>query len=388
MEAVSSGSLSSSKASLSASFGPAGGSFSQKKRISLCNVKHSGIKGGVSLAKFHSDRSMYSDMESDSSSSIVNDILVGNNNKSFLGSAATTPRAKRVKNDLACGSPFGSLDYDIDDDNGGFLPSPLAVKNKLATAKIQVIRKLFSKINGFGETTTSSKFEEIIRSTFTLEISMEKATSLAKKEGITVNINLKKQGICSDWAIIIKKIPMDTPKRMIVAALSEFGQAVVEFAKLSQVDLLAAKWSFLIGKDSVQVAKAVGNCETWTSRDQFRALLFTLPVGTTAHDLGNLLEGAGEKMCSNEMLESAFCTVPILGGVKLSWVRLGLVWCDKCGKLGHLVLECDAEIASTPKPPKSFIKRVILDENCLQLAKLYAKKSVPIFRPTAFGSKL
>ncbi|KAG9287412.1 hypothetical protein G9A89_023784 [Geosiphon pyriformis] len=398
MKTASNGGLSSLKAPLGAFFGPAGGFFSQKKRVFLRNVKYSGIKGSVSLAKSYFDEGMYSDMESNSSSSIVNDILVGSSDKSFFGSAATTPKAKRVKNDLVCSFPLGSLNYDIDDNDGGFFPPPLgislerkwlnpkivktqvevavknffaldinlsAMKSKSAMAKTQVIRKLFSKINGFGGATTSSKFEGIIRSIFTSEISIEKAVLLAREIRITINTNLKKQGICSDQAIVIKEILMDTSKKMIIAAFSEFGQVktVIEFAESSQADLLAAKWSFLIRKNSVRMAKA------------FRTLLFTLPVGTIAHDLENVLEKADGKTCVinwslksgnrthcavvgfkfDKMLESAFCMVPIFGGVKLSWARLGLVWCNRCGKLGHSVLECDAEIASTPKPSKLFI---------------------------------
>ncbi|KAG9296810.1 hypothetical protein G9A89_002207 [Geosiphon pyriformis] len=230
MEAVFSGSSSDLKAFLNASSGPAGGSFSQKKRVSLCNVKHSDIKSGVSLAKSHSDGGMYFDIESDSSSSIVDDILVSSN-KSFFSSVAITSKAKRVKNDLVCGSPLGSLDYNMDDNDGGFFPPPLgiflekkwldpkivktqvkvamknffalninlsAVEGKLAMAKTQVIRKLFLKINGFGGATTLSKFKGIIRFTFTSEISMKKAALLARKEEITINTNLKKQRIHSD----------------------------------------------------------------------------------------------------------------------------------------------------------------------------------------------
>ncbi|KAG9284320.1 hypothetical protein G9A89_007475 [Geosiphon pyriformis] len=189
------GSSSSSKAPLNASFGPADGSFSQKKRVSLRNVKHSGVKSGVFLAKPYSDGGMYSDMESNSSNSIVDEVLVNSSNKSFLGSATITLKAKRVKNNLACGAPLGSLNYNMDDDDSGFLPPPLgiflerkwldskiiktqvkvavkkffalninlsAVEGKLATAKTQVIRKLFSKINGFGGATIPSKFEGII----------------------------------------------------------------------------------------------------------------------------------------------------------------------------------------------------------------------------------
>ncbi|KAG9307729.1 hypothetical protein G9A89_023294 [Geosiphon pyriformis] len=203
---------------------------------------------------------------------------------------------------------------------------------------------------------------------------MRKAASLAKQEGIVVNNDVRKQGIHLDRAVVIKEISMNTPKGMI--------KAVVKFAESSQADLLATRWLFLIRKDSVRMAKAA-------SRDQFRVLLFTLPVGTTAHDFGNLLEEASGKTCvinqllesgnrthcavvgfkSDEMLESAFCT------------------CDRHGKLGYSVLECDAEIAFTLKPPKSFIKQITLDENCLQLAKLYVKKSVPISYPAAFGGK-
>ncbi|KAG9296088.1 hypothetical protein G9A89_011940 [Geosiphon pyriformis] len=242
-----------------------------------------------------------------------------------------------------------------------------AVKEKSAMAKTQVIKKLFSGINGFGGATILSKFEEIIRSTFTSSESMKKAVSLARNNNIIVNSNLKKQRIRSDWTIVIKEIPMNTPKEMIVAA------AVVKFAKLEQAVSLAARWSFLIGKDSVCVTMAVDNHETWASKDQFRAFLFTLPIGTTAHNLEDLLKRAGGKTCvinwllktgnrvccavvcfdSDEVLESAFCTEPIFDALKSS---------------------------------KFFIRPANL-KNCLQLAKLYAKKNVPISRPVAFGGK-
>ncbi|KAG9296527.1 hypothetical protein G9A89_015119 [Geosiphon pyriformis] len=226
---------------------------------------------------------------------------------------------------------------------------------------------------------------------------MEKATSLARENNIIVNI------------VVIKEIPIDTPKEIIIITVSEFGQvvsirlqliglwqkAVVEFAKLSQADQLAARWSFLIGKDSVHMAKAVKDHETWASRDWYRVLLFTLPMKTMAHDLGNFLARAGGKTCiinqsldignkvccavvcfeNDEDLESAFHTEPIFGGVRLSWARLDMVWCEQYGKLNHSVLECNAETSTSPTLFKSF-KRIVSDENHLQLAKLYAKKSV------------
>ncbi|KAG9286133.1 hypothetical protein G9A89_010147 [Geosiphon pyriformis] len=87
-----------------------------------------------------------------------------------------------------------------------------AVEKKSATAKTQVIRKLFSGINGFGGAITPSKFEGIIRSMFTSSESMEKAESLARANNIIVNNNLKRQGVCSDRAIVIKEISMNMPK--------------------------------------------------------------------------------------------------------------------------------------------------------------------------------
>ncbi|KAG9304472.1 hypothetical protein G9A89_020036 [Geosiphon pyriformis] len=106
--------------------------------------------------------------------------------------------------------------------------------------------------------------------------------------------------------------------------------------------------SLLIGKDSVYMTMAVGDHETWASRDQFRTLLFTLSVETTAHDLGTFLDRAGGKTCvinqsidsgnhvccvvvgfeSEKKLESAYHTKLIFGGVKLFWARINLVRCE------------------------------------------------------------
>ncbi|KAG9284321.1 hypothetical protein G9A89_007476 [Geosiphon pyriformis] len=84
---------------------------------------------------------------------------------------------------------------------------------------------------------------------------MGKTTSLARENNIIVNSDLKRQEVRSDRAVVIKKIPMNTPKEMIVAVVSEFGdiksikiqligmwqKAVVEFAELGQAEQLASK---------------------------------------------------------------------------------------------------------------------------------------------------
>ncbi|KAG9297749.1 hypothetical protein G9A89_011264 [Geosiphon pyriformis] len=320
--------------------------------------------------------------------------------KTTSDSQMNMPNAKHFNTDAAIGSPFGSINYDMDDEKEVWVDSKI-IKTQVEVA----VKKSFTlDINLLAVEEKSVTTKEIINVYFVRKHG--KAASLARENDI--------------MAIVIKEIPMDTPKEMIIAAVSKFEKiksikiqliglwqkAVMEFTKLEQAVSLAAKWSFLIGKDSVRVAIAVGNHETWASRDQFRAFLFTLPVETTAHDLEDLLEGAGEKTCvinqsletgnrvryavvcfdSDEVLESAFCTEPILGGVKLLWARLDLVCCEQCGKFGHSALECDAEVASAFKSSKFFI-RPTNPNTCLQLAKLYVKKNVLISCPVVFGGK-
>ncbi|KAG9287459.1 hypothetical protein G9A89_023831 [Geosiphon pyriformis] len=219
---------------------------------------------------------------------------------------------------------------------------------------------------------------------------MIKAALLASKKEINVNNNFKKQGVHSDRIV------------MIVTTVSEFGniksikiqliglwqKAVMEFAELEQAKQLTSRWSFLIKKDSVCVTMAVEDQDTWMSKDYFRVLLFTLLVRTTVHDFGTLLDGAGEKTCtrctivgfeSKNELESAFCTEPIFGEVRLSWAKLDLIWCEKCGKFRHSALKYDASDTLVSVPSKKTVKR--------NLTKLYTRKNVSISHPAAFDNK-
>ncbi|KAG9285362.1 hypothetical protein G9A89_010837 [Geosiphon pyriformis] len=397
--------MSKKKAPKGVFYGSAGGSFMQKKKVVLGNIKHSGDEKDISLSKSSSGNSVYTDVNSlfgDNKVIGMTDV----NSGSHLGLAVTTSKTKHVNTGVGFDFPLSSSNFYMEDDEIVSVKKSFtldinlsAVEGKSATAKTQVIRKNFSSINGFGRATTPSKFEKIIRSTFTSEKSMIKAASLAREKRIVINM--------------IKKFFMNTPKDMIITAVSEFGEiksitiqligmwqkTVIEFVELNQTNLIVSKWSFLIDKNSVHVAKAVGNCETWASRNQFQVLLFTLPVGTIAHNLRTLLDGTGGKTCiinrsletgnriccvivgfeSDNNLESAFRMEPILGSIKLSWARMNL-------KFGHFALECDASVASPLKPSRRF-KRVVSNECYLQLAKLYKKKSVLISHPIAFGGK-
>ncbi|KAG9287941.1 hypothetical protein G9A89_017536 [Geosiphon pyriformis] len=394
MEANASSTTLKKKTPKGAFHGPADGSFFQKKKAVFGNIKHSGNKRDIFLSKSGSDNSVYSDVES----------LSGEDkNVSMFG--------VNVNTDAGFGSLLGSPDFYMDDEKV-VLPSCLpiflekkwidpkiiktsvevlikksfaldinlsAVEGKSAMAKTQLIRKIFSTVN---------------------EKNIEMATSLAREKETNVNTNLRKSGVCSDWTIVIKEIPIDTLKEMIVAAVAEFGEiksikiqligmwqkAVVKFAKSSQADQLVSRWSFLIRKNLIRVAKAVGDHDTWASKNWFKALLFTLPMGTTAHDLGTFLDKTGGKTCtinqslttgnrvccavvgfeSEVDLDSTFRTEPVFDSVQLSWARLDLVRYGKCGRFGHSALEC----------------------NTFDVSVLTLSKNVLISCSTVFGSKL
>ncbi|KAG9287360.1 hypothetical protein G9A89_023732 [Geosiphon pyriformis] len=235
--------MSKKKASKNAFHGFVGSSFIQKKKMVLGNVKHSGIEKNISLSKSGPGNSVYSDVNSLSGNN--KDVgMTGVNGGSLLGSATTTPKTKCINTVEVSVRKSFALDINLS-----------AVDGKFATAKTQFIRKIFSLVNSFGRATILSKFKEIIRSTFTSENSIEKAILLAKEKEIVINTDLKRQEIHSDWAVVIKKILINMPKNMIVAALAEFGKiksikiqlielwqkAVVEFAELDQTEQLAAK---------------------------------------------------------------------------------------------------------------------------------------------------
>ncbi|KAG9293049.1 hypothetical protein G9A89_016411 [Geosiphon pyriformis] len=241
------------------------------------------------------------------------------------GDLDQTPKGSRMTTRKALGKPLGKIDFlDDDDNNDILLDAPLvlllplknlvnvfvrksfaldldlkAVERNLAQEKLKKIRSLFSGINGFGGASTPSKFSGIIKATFTSELGLMKATEKATGVNIMVNTNLKRSAGRSDRAVVLKKIPVGTSAEIVRAALSEFGiiklikmqlvglwqKAMVEFEQSDHADLVTAKWSILIGKDAVRVARSDLDKESWDTRDQHRVLFYTLPMGTTAHDI-------------------------------------------------------------------------------------------------------
>ncbi|KAG9284067.1 hypothetical protein G9A89_022841 [Geosiphon pyriformis] len=405
------------KALKSAFHGLAKGFFFQKKKVTLRNIKHSGDEKNVFLVKLGSSDSIYSNVDSLSGNN-ENVDMASIGSKSLLGSATTTLKAKQFNTSV----DFGSSNF-VMNDIEIILPLHVnfslkkkwidpkitkvqvkipvkksfaldinlsAVEKKSAMVKTQLIRKIFSTINGFGGATTLLKFKEIIRSTFTLEESMKKAILLARKKEITINSDLKKQKIHSDWAIVIKEILMNMPKKMIIATVSEFGNI-----KSIKIQLIGMWQKTMI---IIPYWEKLSACDYGHKKSEYLdTLLFTLPVRMTAHDLSTLLEKASEKTCvincsletgnqthciiigfkSENELESAFYTEPIFGGMRFFWARLDL-------KFKHLALEYNAsDTLVSALSRKNFIKNAF-DVNCLQLVRLYVKKNVLIFYPATF----
>ncbi|KAG9289049.1 hypothetical protein G9A89_015598 [Geosiphon pyriformis] len=291
-----------------------------------------------------------------------------------------------------------------------------AVPGKTNGDKLVSIKKIFYCIDGFGGASTPSKFSGIIRSSFTSEISLNKAKKMTIGEKILVNDNLKKVNSRSDWEVIVKEIPMDLSKSVIEAVFSKFGKiilikvqliglwqkALVEYESSEVADLVAAKWFVLMRKDSVRMAKACVDKQTWVSRDQHRVLLYTLPVGTTVHDLSELVKAYDRKTCfigrnptsyvcnrcavicfeSGASKLAAIDSVLVFKGVGLCWAGLSLASCIHCKLFGHTAVDC-----SVSRGPGGHGKCVVTFQDRVWLANIYRKKQAPIVHPVSFGGK-
>ncbi|KAG9305914.1 hypothetical protein G9A89_016567 [Geosiphon pyriformis] len=292
----------------------------------------------------------------------------------------------------------------------------LAVPEKTNVDKLMAVKKIFYQVDEFGGALTLSKFPGIIRLSFTSEKSLIKTRELAISEKILVNDDLRKVNRHSDWKVIVKEIPVDLLKSAVDSAFSKFGKivsikmqliglwqkALVEFESFKVASLVVSKWSVLMGKDSVHVALAVSNKQTWVSRDQHRALLYTLPVGTTAHDLSSLLELYDEKTCfigcnpnsyvcdrcaiicfGDEVSKlAAIGIIPVFKDVGLHWAGLSLASCTYCKQFSHVTVNCFLGENSGVCG-----KKVVSDQDRIHLAGIYKKKSAPIAHPVLFGGK-
>ncbi|KAG9288627.1 hypothetical protein G9A89_006728 [Geosiphon pyriformis] len=242
-----------------------------------------------------------------------------------------------------------------------------AVPGKLNSNKLFKIKKIFYKIDGFGGASTSLKFSGIIRSTFTSE------SSLVKK-------------------VIIKEIPVDLFMLAVELVLSKFGRIVS-----IKLQLIGLWQKALVEFESSEVASLVTS--KW---DCHQALLYTLPVGTTTHDLSGLIDSYGKKTCfigsnpnsyicdqcavicfENEASKlAAIGTILIFKGVNLHWAGLSLACCAKCQQFGHV-----SSVCSVSENAGSCDRCMVTSQNQICLAGIYKQKQALIARPVFFDSK-
>ncbi|KAG9304591.1 hypothetical protein G9A89_020155, partial [Geosiphon pyriformis] len=209
----------------------------------------------------------------------------------IAGDSDQISTGSKVKTKKTLGKPLGKINFSLNDNENNILldaslelPPPLKnlvnisvyksftlniglnkVVGKSFQKKLQVVRKLFSKINGFGEASTSSKFAGIIKAMFISESSLVQTSKKAEKVKILVNSDLKKSSGHSDQTVVLKEILIGTSTKAVHTALSKFGiiksikmqlvelwqKAVVEFEQSDYANLVTAKWSILIEKDAI-----------------------------------------------------------------------------------------------------------------------------------------
>ncbi|KAG9286905.1 hypothetical protein G9A89_012455 [Geosiphon pyriformis] len=267
----------------------------------------------------------------------------------------------------------------------------VAVVGKFSQEKLNFVRKIFSGVNGFGGASILLKFGGIIRATFTSNETMIAVANLANDYDIVVNTGLKCPGNnCMNRSIVLKKILVGTSLKTVHAAVSEF--AIVNLEDQNQADLLASKWSILIGKDVVCVARADVDKQMWNARNEYRALFYTLPMGTTAHNLWDFIGSVSRKTCvidhNSVSYSCAHCATVCFGSrfdlVDAIKSYLSLVLCLVCKYSGHTSLICVlVKDDSTLKKKKA----LFFMHDRARLANIYAKKSVPISHPLSFGGK-
>ncbi|KAG9286722.1 hypothetical protein G9A89_012272 [Geosiphon pyriformis] len=292
------------------------------------------------------------------------------------------------------GKPLSMIDYgtvNTNDnilDNSFLLPSPLPIKlsvqvpvskffaldidfvaitGRSSQKKLSFIRKIFSSVNGFGGASTFLKFDGIICGTFTLKKAMMAVEKLANDHGVVVNTNLKRPvNNHTNWAIMLKEIPVRTFIKAMHTAVSVFEQ--IKMIKIQLVGL----WQ-----------KAIIKLKDQNIRNKFRTLLYTLSMGTMIHNLWDFIGSVDRKTCLIKC-NSAVANTPVIKGISLCWSYLITSLCSVCNFLGHLSLVCkSAGVSSIPKSKRASLSA----QDKFRLAKIYEKKSALVSRPLVFGGK-
>ncbi|KAG9297818.1 hypothetical protein G9A89_000123 [Geosiphon pyriformis] len=294
-----------------------------------------------------------------------------------------------------------SFDVLSDDDNMVALPSPkFAGSKKLHSIGSRASEKhIFNPVKSFALDIRTSAlsgktiddkliaFSGIIRSSFTFKLSLIKAKELAVSEKILVNIDVKKPNIHSDWEVIVKKIPVDLLRLVIESVFSKFGHVIS-----IRMQLIGLWQKALVKFES---SNSVLMDHHWT-------LLYTIPIGTTAHDLSDLVNFYGGKTCfigcnpssymynrcvivcfANKAFKLAVIgSIPVYKGVNLHWAGLSLAYCAKCECFGHISNMCLVGENSGVHH-----RQVVSSQDQICLANIYKRKQAPVVCLVSFGGK-
>ncbi|KAG9288119.1 hypothetical protein G9A89_017714 [Geosiphon pyriformis] len=268
-----------------------------------------------------------------------------NNNDVFLNALLELPPP--LKNLITVSvRKFFALDIGLD-----------KVVGKFSQEKLMVIRKLFSKVNGFRQAFTFSKFSEIIHASFTSKSSLAQATEKARAANILVNTNFKKSTSYSDWTVVLKKIPVGMSAEAVHAVLSEFGL----------IKLIKMQLSILIRKNVICVAKSDKTCVI----DQHPIFYVQTRCATVCFD-------------SVKSLDVVIETMSVLKGTNLHWSHLVLAKCTGCEKLGHTSLACSVS-RKRNITSGTLLQKILSDSDKSRLAAIYVKCSAPVACSVSFG---
>ncbi|KAG9284212.1 hypothetical protein G9A89_020223 [Geosiphon pyriformis] len=270
----------------------------------------------------------------------------------------TTLRKTHIRTYVLDSKPKTSFFDNLSNDNNDVLTLPVSkfsgVKH-LANVKSHVLNRCnFKPVKSFALniklSAISEKTNSIIRTSFTFEFNMNKAKKLAICKKIIVNNNLRKVNICSDQKIIVKKIPVNLSKSAVESVFSKFGKVMS-----IKIQLISLWQKVLVEFDSFEVANLVAfKWSVFMEKNSHKTLLYTLSVGTTAHNLSGLLELYGERICFIGCNPSSYvrdrCAVVCFANKasKLAVIGFGLVFkaglflacCATCKQFEHILDAC------------------------------------------------
>ncbi|KAG9304137.1 hypothetical protein G9A89_019699 [Geosiphon pyriformis] len=200
---------------------------------------------------------------------------------------------------------------------------------------------------------------------------------LAIGEKILVNDDVRQINKCSDWEIVVKEISVDFSKLTVESVFSKFSKvvfikiqliglwqkALMKYESSEIADLVAARLSVFMEKNSVCVAKTISDKQIWVSRNQHQTLLHTLLVGTIAYNLSDLLVSYDKKTCfigydpnsyvydrcaivcfeNKTFLLTIISSTLVFKSVNLCWAGLFLACCAQYIQFGHISVDCTVD---------------------------------------------